>query len=221
MTLICLTVAVEGIDEAVETANSVECDVVEVRLDHLADTSNLKKLSSIKKPLMATCMPKWEGGKYGGEEPERIRVLESALDYCDYVSIELKTESKLRDGLIEKARELGVSVILAYHDFDKTPPLEEILETLKEEVEAGADIAKVAYMPEDKLDVLTVMNVLAEYKLDTPIIALSMGELGRISRVMAIALGAYLTFGCAEHGREAAPGQLTVGELNTFRELLS
>ncbi len=222
MALICLSIAVDSLDEAVETANrkDLACDIVEVRLDFLKDTSDIKKLSGIEKPLMITCMPEYEGGKYTGSEKDRIMLLESCLEFSKYVSIELKAEPVVRDGFIKRAKEAGVRVIIAHHDFEKTPSIQDIKDILKLEAEAGADIVKISYMAVDASDVLHMMQAISEIDIMPDIIALSMGEKGSLSRVIAPSLGAYLTFGCAEKGKEVAPGQLTVNELRQIGDLL-
>ena len=57
MPLICVTLAEEDLDSAVELANTLECDIIEVRVDHLKDASELSKLADIRNSLMVTCMP--------------------------------------------------------------------------------------------------------------------------------------------------------------------
>ena len=84
----------------------------------------------------------------------------------------------------------------------------------------GADIAKVAFQANDYKDVINLMSVLLENVVGIPIIAVSMGEYGKISRILGPLLGSYLTFASPAKGREAAPGQLTVEELHTVFDML-
>ncbi|MFH1402866.1 MAG: type I 3-dehydroquinate dehydratase [Candidatus Altiarchaeota archaeon] len=224
MALICLSLAMEDLKDVVEVANRVDSDLVEVRLDYLRDASDLSGLAGIRKPVISTCMPTWEGGSCKVLEDVRMGILESSLKHSDYVTIELDTKEKLREGLIAKAKAAGVKVIVAHHDFESTPPIIEILKTLEREMIVGADIGKVAYMPKERKDVLNLMDALYEWddrwKGKKPAIALSMGAMGSITRLMAPMYGSYLTFGCAERGKESAPGQLTVDELKTMLGLL-
>jgi 3-dehydroquinate dehydratase-1 len=222
--MICAAITESSIDEMVKTANLTDADIVEIRMDYL-DLGELckikiEKLGGIKKPVVATCMPEWEGGRYVGSEDDRISTLTGAFEFSDYVSIELKTREDLRNRIISEAGKSGVKVIVSYHDFEKTPTEEEILDILKKEKEAGADIAKIAFMAGNYGDVLRVMNVLVENKAGIPIIAISMGEFGKISRVLGPLFGSYLTFASTGGGSESAPGQLTVDELKQILEII-
>jgi 3-dehydroquinate dehydratase type I len=210
----------DNLDSAVKLANSLDCDIVEIRLDYLRDTPNLGKLGEIKKPLMVTCMPEWEGGLFKGLEEDRIGLLRRSLEYADYVSIELKTEPRFRDSFVVEAGRKGVKVIIAYHDFKGTPPRHEIVDILRKEEAACADIAKVAFKPRDYSDVLNVMKAQVTAGLKIPVIALSMGELGRVSRIISPMLGGYLTFAAPSADRKAAEGQYTLDEMREIRGLI-
>ena len=218
--MICVPIIEPRIDLAVKLANSVDSDLVELRLDYLQSFENLERVGRINKPKIVTCMPQWEGGHFKGSETERINVLLRAMDSCDLVSIELKTSGELRERILQKSKRNKVKVIISYHDFESTPQREEILEILRKEADVGADIAKVAFMPHDYEDVMNLLYVLVKNDLEIPIIALSMGELGKISRVMAPILGSYLTFASAEKGKESAPGQLSISEVKKVTDIL-
>ncbi|MFH0860951.1 MAG: type I 3-dehydroquinate dehydratase [Candidatus Altiarchaeota archaeon] len=217
---VCVPLIDRSVEAMVESAKSLKADLVELRLDYLEDTGGLDRLSKIKTPKIVTCMPKWEGGKFQGSEEDRVALLKRTLNFADYVTVELKTESALRDSLIKEAKKSKVKVIIAFHDFKRTPGETEIRATLEEEVKAGADIAKVAYMPANYGDVLRVMQVLVDKPVKIPIIALSMGELGSISRIMGPVMGAYLTFASASKGRESAAGQLTIDEIRRMAGII-
>jgi len=207
----------------VNIANSIDSDIIELRLDYLSDFSGLEKLRAIRKEKIVTCMPSWEGGKFEGRERERFEILKRSMEFAEFITIELRAKKKYREDLIERAKEIGVKVIIAYHDFNSTPERREIMRILDRERDSRADIAKVAFMANDYKDVLDLMQVLVD-KVDEgfgiPIIALSMGKLGRISRVLAPLLGSYLTFASVEKGRESAEGQLTVNELRKILKIL-
>ena len=88
--------------------------------------------------------------------------------------------------------------------------------------ELGADIAKVADMPQSRVDVLTLMVATEEFtatQAKRPVITMSMGELGFVSRVCGQLFGSAATFGSA--GRPSAPGQMEVRELASVLKVLS
>ncbi|MFH0862591.1 MAG: type I 3-dehydroquinate dehydratase [Candidatus Altiarchaeota archaeon] len=219
MPYVCVTMTEKDVKSTLKAAKGLRCDIIEVRLDHMSDTRDLAPLAKLKQKVMVTCMPLWEGGKFRGPEGARVRLLMDAMVHADYVSIELKTYSGLRDELVLAAQKAKAKAIIAYHDFKSTPPLEEIIKVLKAEARAGADIAKVAYMPRTAADVTAVLMAQASCGLRIPVIALSMGEKGSPSRIAAPMLGGYLTFAAPSAGKKAAAGQYTLDEMNTVKFL--
>ena len=76
-------------------------------------------------------------------------------------------------------------------------------------------------MPQSRADVLTLLSATEEmtaHFADRPVITMSMGPLGVISRVSGQSFGSAATFGSAGHAR--APGQLDVEALDTVLSIL-
>lgn len=213
--MICAAICEESVEAMVDTAEKLDCDIVELRLDYLVNATDLSLLSELEKPFISTCMPSWEGGKYAGSEEERISILEDSLEFADYATIELATKPALRDVFVEKAKEAGVKVIVAAHDFEKTPSPMEITEIIENEKLAGADVAKIAFTPKTSDDVLATLHPLVSGE-DTPLIAISMGDAGRVTRILAPLLGSYLTYGFPDGKAAAAPGQFSIKELKNI-----
>ena len=121
----------------------------------------------------------------------------------------------------DAAHACGVKVVASNHDFDKTPDKEDIVGRLRKMQDLGADIPKIAVMPQSKLDVLTLLSATEEMNrlyADRPIITMSMAGTGVISRLCGEVFGSALTFGAA--GKASAPGQMGVNDLNTVLNLL-
>ena len=186
-------------------------DVLEFRIDALKNPDIDEIRNTIKEidfPTIATNRINTEGGSFKGSEEERIDILYQCADLVDYIDIELQC----KDEYIHKIHDTGVKTIVSYHDFEKTPKLSEILYIVEKEQELG-DIAKVAFMPQDLEDTLTILAVLSHCK-DT--IAISMGDLGIYTRVMASKFDSPITFAA---GRDAtAPGQI---DIETMKALLN
>ncbi|MBQ2652347.1 MAG: type I 3-dehydroquinate dehydratase [Methanobrevibacter sp.] len=186
-------------------------DVLEFRIDALKNPDIGEIRTTIKEidfPIIATNRINTEGGSFKGTEDERIDILYECSDLVDYVDIELQCD----DEYINKIHDTGVKTIVSYHDFEKTPNLNEILYIVEKEHELG-DIAKVAFMPQDLEDTLTILAVLSHCR-DT--IAISMGDLGSYTRVMASKFDSPITFAA---GRDAtAPGQI---DIETMKALLN
>lgn len=114
-----------------------------------------------------------------------------------------------------------VTVIGSYHDFAKTPPAAEITKRLVLMRRLGADIPKMAVMPQKQEDVLALMAATWEGKkmLDpVPVITMSMGGMGLISRVTGESFGSAVTFGCM--GKPSAPGQIEAEQLQQVLRIL-
>ena len=150
---------------------------------------------------------KSEGGFFSGSEKERISILIKAAEYADIVDIELQTPERLRGKILKASK----STIISYHDFQKTPPFEELLNVVKKEKEIG-NIAKFAVMANNYKDTLTVLKVILEVQNT---IGISMGEMGKYTRVVAPLFGSPITF--ASINKESAPGQL---DIETTRNIL-
>ena len=138
----------------------------------------------------------------------------------DIVDIELSFGKRNIDYIKSLTVKHNVALIISYHNFKETPSEEDIVEIIKEEIKKGADIAKVAVMPNNQEDVLKLMNatLIAKKTIDNPIITMSMGSLGAISRVAGWIFGSDLTFAAGE--KASAPGQLPIRDLKILMEVL-
>ena len=113
-----------------------------------------------------------------------------------------------------------MKVVASNHDFDKTPAQDDIVSRLKKMQALDADILKIAVMPRNKKDVLTLLAATEEMFscTDRPVITMSMAGTGVISRLSGEVFGSALTFGAAK--KASAPGQMNVQDLKTVLTLL-
>ncbi len=112
-------------------------------------------------------------------------------------------------------------MIVSNHDFKTTIPMEQIVTRFKEMIETGADIAKIAMMPEDGSQVVDMMlagKELQESGNQTPLIVISMGELGISTRTTGEMYGNAISFATA--GIPSAPGQIAVEALRSQLEMI-
>ena len=132
------------------------------------------------------------------------------------VDLELFSGDDMIRETIDLAHRHQVSVILSNHDFAATPKEEEILRRLHHMEDLGADIAKIAVMPQSAGDVLTLLSAThkASQSLSCPLITMSMKGTGLISRLSGEVFGSCLTFGSVKEA--SAPGQIEVGKLKEF-----
>ncbi len=142
---------------------------------------------------------------------------ESAFEYVD---CELAVEPSAIARLREVARAKGTRLIGSYHDFERTPDRATIVGKFLEAEGLGFDVAKVAVMPRRMEDVLILLGATLEgrERVSIPLITMAMGGLGAVSRMIGGFFGSSLTFAA---GLEAsAPGQLPVGDLKRFLEMV-
>lgn len=203
------------VDSAIKS-KTLGADLLELRID-LLDKDARQTLAELKKldlPIIITNRMKEEGGAWEGSEDERIRTLVSLMPLADAVDIELCAEE--REMVVKKAKSAGKTVIISTHDFQKTPELEVMMGIIRESFEAGADIAKLAVMPQSFEDVLRLFEATLHSK--EPVCTIAMGSFGRHSRVIAPIYGSVMTYGYVD--KPAAPGQLRVDEIKSILKLL-
>lgn len=234
------------LDQAQEIV-SESVDIVEWRLDFYDDVHDIDcviqtadLLQSIlgKTVLLLTFRTKKEGGQkdVSLEEYKRLLLAVAKSGKTDMIDVEAfrgydvseqKETFSVDDTENEAIRSLinelsgNVCVIGSYHDFEKTPTKEEMIQRLLFIDQMGADIPKMAVMPHNGQNVLDLMQatLLAKEKTGTkPLITMAMGDLGKITRIAGISFGSAVTFGCL--GKASAPGQIEVENLRKTLSLL-
>jgi len=114
----------------------------------------------------------------------------------------------------------NIKLVLSFHNFSYTPGLETLASKFLTADQLGADVAKVAVMPRDLDDVLTLLTATREgsKKLRIPLISMSMGPYGAMTRLFGWTFGSALTF--AVGASSSAPGQVPIEDLNTALAIL-
>jgi 3-dehydroquinate dehydratase-1 len=221
----------EIIEEALNLAN-INVDVVEWRVDWFEDVEDIEKVKDVLKDLVPTLnntplLFTFRTSKEGGEReinPKAYAELNKAVastGLVDMVDVEAFTGDEIVKDIIEGAHDVGVKVVASNHDFDKTPSKDDIIYRLRKMQDLGADIPKIAVMPNSAADVITLLDatrIMKEEYANRPIITMSMAGKGVISRLAGELFGSALTFGAAK--KASAPGQISVGDLRKTIELL-
>ena len=172
-------------------------------------------------PLLFTFRTKAEGGaREISQEAYRTLLIDAAeTGLIDLADLEYVFTGRRRGELIAALQGRGVVTVGSFHDFEKTPSVEEMTGLLCRMQEAGTDITKLAVMPRSGLDVVRLLEAsvrMREQYADRPFITMSMGDEGMISRIAGSFTGSCITFASA--GKASAPGQIDSVRL---RELLS
>ena len=169
------------------------------------------------KLLLVTFRTKAEGGEQALSHPEYLAFLRLILDTdcADLLDIEFFTAGADLPKLVEQAHSAGIAVVCSSHDFAKTPPRAELVCRMVQMQQAGADLPKLAVMPQCRTDVLELLAATAEMAdlhPETPVITMSMGALGAVSRLAGETFGSAMTF--ANPGQASAPGQVSLDIVN-------
>lgn len=207
-------------------------DVIEWRVDffdeihdpvRVVDVARSIRLAVGAIPIIFTRRASHEGGEAIGLAEEAIvalyeKVCEAgAIDIIDY---ELSQAAENKARLRAASRAQDVLMIMSYHNFQSTPAHAELVGKLAEAEQQDADIAKIAVMPRTPGDVLMLLDatLVASQRIQIPLITMSMGGLGAMTRLCGWMYGSALTF--AVGSSNSAPGQIPIEELRMALETL-
>lgn len=204
-----------------------DLDVVQHRDEVLAALPALRDATGTDRALLVTLRTATEGGAREVDDEALGELLEAVIasGHADLVDVETSRDPAVVARVVAAARERGVLVVGSFHDFDATPGEDQIVELLRSQRQAGADVPKVAVTPHDASDVLRLLaaSLRAAANGHGPHIAISMGTLGAVSRVAAEVFGSAATFATAGDPAQdgaSAPGQLGVQDVERMLELL-
>jgi 3-dehydroquinate dehydratase I len=210
---LCTCLTETTVNSCLKEINNIDTELIEHRIDFLKEIKDLNKIYSNDFEFIATCRSKSCGGHFEGSETTRIDILINAINAgANYVDIEVETDSKLKQKLINFAKEKKCKVIVSMHDFKQTPNNSDLQKALFQEIKDGADIGKIVTFANDKMSCTRVLDLILQAKeLDFKLVAFCMGEVGKSTRLTCLALGSPFTF--VAHNTASAPGQFTASEV--------
>ncbi len=214
----------QALAQAQVIANTADADLAEFRIDLLSFANDTKQVIALghelkkilgNKPMIATIRTKNEGGQLEISDVDYGKTYQAYLKspFMDWLDVEMFRDQKVVSEIVQKAHQKKVLIVMSNHDFQKTPSQDEIEKRLLKQDQMGADILKIAVMPKSKQDVFTLMNATLKVSQQTtkPLLTMSMGQLGTISRVATANMGGSYSFGMI--GQASAPGQIDVTKL--------
>lgn len=207
---LCLSIANQSFDACKAWLKQVE--LAELRLDLLDFTNvELAELLSLDTSIVATC-------RFGNKSiPNRKEILKLAIDLgVDFVDIEIDADPDFVAEILEYAQRKQCKVILSYHNFEKTPGLDQLQNIIQEARLKHPDYVKLATLTQSSKD---NANILKLYENHDHLIAFGMGEIGRSTRIDCLKLGARFTYVSGKSGAETAAGQFTYKEMRTILDL--
>ena len=218
--------------EEIQVLKTTNCDAVEWRVDYFSEIQKIDRVTqALHKirlllgdlPLLFTCRTKEEGGEISLTKETYLDLYTQVIQTgdVDLVDVQLFQGDDVCRKIVEMAHAHQVYVVMSSHDFQKTPDVSILVERFRAMQNLGADIPKIAVMPNSPTDVLKLLEATYQFSdsfAEGPVISMSMGWLGSISRIAGEFFGSALTFGTASHA--SAPGQLAVSDVDNVLRML-
>ena len=194
--LLCATITGQTLAQLIRARNAAgAADLVELRLDGVDDLDVAAALAGRSTPVIVTCRPAWEGGRFTGSEGAREVILRQALDLgAEYVDVELKAGFKR---LIAAHAD---RVVISSHDFTGVPA--DLASQVDAMRQSGAAVIKVAVTVASLADTLPLVEIAEE----GDVVVIGMGDAGVVTRLLATRFGSRWTYA----GNAVAPGQMPV-----------
>ena len=208
--------------QAIELSKFDDVDIIEWRADFLSKEAIMAVAPAIFEKfagleVLVTIRTDKEGGNIQLTDDEYVQLLKdiNAIFNPDYIDFEYFSHMDAFQQMLNFS-----NLVLSYHNFDETP--ENLMEAFSELTALAPRVVKIAVMPESEQDVLDLMNYTRWFKTLNPeqeYATMSMGKLGRISRLSGDVFGSSWSFASLEH--VSAPGQIALADMKKIREVLN
>lgn len=224
MSKICVSIAaynLEQLKRQINQAFDYGADYVEIRFDflNLSDMDQAMSIANtINKKAVYTLRAPDEGGQFKGTISERIAWLKKlSASKPMLLDVELYT-IKYNTYLADYLKEHNISLLISWHDFEKTPPDAELTKVLYEMRTYSQNI-KMVTTAQTTVDSLRLLD-LYENASRLNLIAFAMGDAGVISRVLCVIIGnAPFTYASLE--KAISPGQLTIKQMRKLYDRIN
>lgn len=214
----------EEIIEEMEIVKKSNPDLIEWRVDFFEESDNPERVcemlgtinDSFKQiPVLFTFRTKEEGGEKSIMPEDYVKLLKEVSErrLADIVDVQVFWYGEKSEDFIKELKETGAVVLASSHHFEGTPSVREMSDALYTMENRGADIVKLAVMPQSGKDVCALLEATMERKehSNKPMITMSMGQSGMLSRICGELTGSCVTF--ASGKQASAPGQIKADEL--------
>ncbi|MGT2964595.1 type I 3-dehydroquinate dehydratase [Streptococcus acidominimus] len=196
-------------------------DLIEWRADFLPKEEILRVAPAVfekfvGREVVFTLRTSREGGNIKLTNEEYIQILKEIahLYQPEFIDFEYYSHKEVFDQMLEFP-----NLVLSYHNFEETP--ENYMEIMSELTSLSPAVVKMAVMAETEQDVLDVMNYTRGFKTlnaEQSYATISMGNLGKLSRVAGMLTGSCWTFASLDEA--SAPGQLSLANVQKILTVL-
>ncbi len=208
-------------------------DLIEWRIDFFAGIGDISQVLSSAAdvraaagtiPVIFTRRSIREGGESIGIDEQQVVALQEAAcasGFIDFIDCELSCAPSDFRRTLDAAHRHDVQLIASFHDFQRTPAADDIVGKFRAAESLGADLAKVAVMPQTLEDVLTLLNATLQGSrlVKLPLITMSMGGYGALTRMFGWMFGSSVSFAVGDLA--SAPGQVPIDDLRLVVDVLT
>jgi len=204
---ICTPVMGKTLEEFLKNLDQVQevSEMVELRVDKIKNLSK-KDLILIRKRTKKEVI---------FTSRQREIILKALNLGFNYVDVELSLISELN--LPKRGKN---KIILSFHDFEKTPNIQDLTTIVSRMRKCNVGISKIATVVNNDQDIKNLLLILLNKKKDEKIIVVGMGEKGKITRILGPLLGSFLTFASTPFGK-TAQGQINITKLKKIYQLIN
>ncbi|MFM7795850.1 MAG: type I 3-dehydroquinate dehydratase [Candidatus Nitrosotenuis sp.] len=214
----CVSIAEKTPNKVLSVIKTVlqKSDFAEIRFDFLLTRDIPKTLELTKKyhkRCVFTLRPKNQGGKFSGTEKERVSILKLMAEYNPYF-LDIEFSASHNQNLLSYVRKTKTPILVSWHDFKRTPSFNELLKK-SQNMKKISNHIKIVTTANSIKDTATILSLYG--KQNSGLIAFTMGELGRISRILCLHLGSPYTY--VSLGKPIAPGQFSLDEIKSLQSI--
>ena len=190
-------------------------DYAEIRFDFLNPNAVPEALHLIGKDLkmcVGTLRPIREGGKFSGNEKNRISIIKLIAEYNPFL-VDVEFNALQNDKQFQRyMKDSKVKILVSWHNFKNTPNLT-ILNKKFKIMKKYSDYVKIVTMAKTVNDATKILSLYNNTSA-TKLIAFSMGEEAQFTRILCLHMGSPFTY--VSLGKAIAPGQFSLDEIRSM-----
>jgi 3-dehydroquinate dehydratase-1 len=161
---------------------------------------------------IGTLRPIREGGKFSGNEKNRISIIKLIAEYNPFL-LDIEFNTLRKNKMLQRyLKSTGTDILVSWHSFKHTPNISVMQKKLSEMKKFSKNV-KMVTMAKTISDGSRILSLYKNSK-GVKLIAFSMGNFGRMSRLLCLLLGSPYTY--VSLGKAVAPGQFSVDEVKSI-----
>jgi len=209
--MICVSLGNIDFDKAISIASGKE--LVEIRADLLHfDQPQLSALMKASRKFVFTCRK----GDYSQEERKEMFSLAISAG-ADFIDLDIENDPAFIDDIRKLLINSKTELIVSYHNFERTPEIDDLSQILTNCYEKGAAVAKLATMVNNNEELKTIFSL---YRIPGRKVIVGMGEMGIITRIAGPVMGSEFTFASIDAEKTTAPGQVNIDDMKDIFKIL-